>query len=182
MRADPMRAILFTLAATAALMAGCSKPAPKAESADASGAPASAAAPAAPAAPAAAPSGPAGPITLAELPAPTAGLWKRVSSQDGEAATTDNKCLTGKPIDPTEGLPGKCAKMDAQRTAKGGFVVDADCPANGVEAKLHLAGEGDFKSSYTTDASMSMSGGGGPPMTLKNHSIWTYVGPTCPKA
>jgi hypothetical protein len=122
--------------------------------------------------------GPAAPIGVADLPAPAAGQWKRLSSQDGAAGQTSTKCLTGKPIDPTEGGP-TCAKLTVVRTATGGFVIDGDCPANGVSAKLHMAGEGDFKTSFTTDSSMSMSGAGGPPMTLSNHSVWTYVG-ACP--
>jgi hypothetical protein len=161
------------------VLGGCSKPAANAASAanTAAGGPVAAA----PAAPATA-SGPAGPITLAQLPAPTKGNWSRASSQDGGAATTDTKCLDGKPIDPTEGLPMKCAKMDATRSATGGFVVDGDCPNNGMDAKLTLAGEGDFAKSFTTDATMVMTGGPGGAITTKNHSVWTYVGPTCAKS
>ncbi len=171
------RTNLLVLVACAAALAACSKPA--AQSSAASAAVASAASAAAPAAPApAAAAGPAGPINVAELPAPAAGLWKRTSSQDGGAAQDSTKCLSGKPIDPTEGGPA-CTKITALRTATGGFVVDGDCPANGVSAKLHMAGEGDFKTSFTTDTTMSMSGGGGPAMSLSNHSVWTYVG-ACP--
>ena len=135
---------------------------------------------AAPAAVAAA--GPAGAITLADLPAPTAGNWQRVGSQDGGPPETSNKCLDGKPLNPLDGMPMKCAKMDLARTASGGFTMDADCPNNGVDAKLHMAGEGDFGKAFTTDATMSMTGGPGPAMNTKNHSVWTYVGPTCAKA
>jgi hypothetical protein len=178
-----MRVLFITLAAGAALVAGCS-PKPADNGANAAAGNVAAAAPAAPATtPAAAPAAAAaaaGPITLADLPAPTAGQWRRVSSQDGAAADTSTKCLSGKVIDPTEGAP-PCAKITAVRTATGGFVVDGDCPNNGVSAKLHMAGEGDFKTSFTTDAQMSMTGGPGPPVSMKNHSVWTYVGP-CPKS
>ena len=174
-----MRMLIVTLAAGAALVAGCSqKPAESANAANAANVAAAAPAQAPAAAPAAA--GPAGPITLADLPAPTAGLWQRVSIQDGGAPQTSTKCLTGKPIDPTEGGP-PCSKITATRTAAGGFVFDGDCANNGVSAKMHMAGEGDFKTSFTTDAEMSMTGGGGPPVDLKNHSAWTYVG-ACPKS
>ncbi len=174
-----IRANLVTLAVCAAALVACSKPAAQSSAANVAAAPAaSAAAPTAPAPAAPVAAGPAGPIDVADLPAPAAGLWKRASSQDGAAAQTSTKCLTGKPIDPTEGGPA-CAKLTAVRTATGGFVVDGDCPANGVSAKLHMAGEGDFKTSFTTDTTMSMSGGGGPPMSLSNHSVWTYVG-ACP--
>jgi hypothetical protein len=174
-----IRANLVTLAVCAAALVACSKPAAQSSAANvAAASAASAAAPAAPAPAAPVAAGPAGPIDVADLPAPAAGLWKRASSQDGAAAQTSTKCLTGKPIDPTEGGPA-CAKLTAVRTATGGFVVDGDCPANGVSAKLHMAGEGDFKTSFTTDTTMSMSGGGGPAMSLSNHSVWTYVG-ACP--
>jgi len=179
-----MRSVWFGVALGAVAMgavalAGCSKPADNA-AAQGNAVVAVAAAPVTPAAAPAA-SGPAGPITLAQLPAPAAGQWSRASSQDGAAATTDTKCLDGKPIDPTDGMPMKCVKMDATRTATGGFSVAGDCPNNGVDAKLTLAGEGDFGKSFTTDATMSMTGGPGGAMTTKNHSVWTYVGPTCPK-
>ena len=170
------RGTLMTLAVCAAALVACSK-APQAANVAAAPA-ASAAAPAAPASAAPVNAGPAGPIGLADLPAPTAGQWKRVSSQDGAAGQASTKCLTGKPIDPTEGGP-TCAKLTVVRTATGGFVIDGDCPNNGVSAKLHMAGEGDFKTSFTTDTTMSMSGAGGPPLTMSNHSVWTYVG-ACP--
>jgi hypothetical protein len=170
------RGNLITLAACALALAACSK-APQAANVAAAPA-ASASAPAAPASAAPVNAGPAGPIDVADLPAPAAGQWKRASSQDGAASQTSTKCLTGKPIDPTEGGPA-CVKITATRTATGGFVIDADCPNNGVSAKLHMAGEGDFRTSFTTDTAMSMSGAGGPPMTMSNHSVWTYVG-ACP--
>jgi hypothetical protein len=167
---------LVTLAACVVALAACSK-APQAANVAVAPA-ASASAPAAPASAAPVNAGPAGPISLADLPAPTAGQWKRVSSQDGAADQTSTKCLTGKPIDPTADGP-PCAKLTVVRTATGGFAIDGDCPNNGVSAKLHMAGEGDFKTSFTTDTTMSMSGAGGPPMTMSNHSVWTYVG-ACP--
>lgn len=169
-----MRGWWIGLAAGAAVLAGCSKPADNGASAANTAAGPVAAAPVAA-------GGPAGPITLAQLPAPTAGQWSRASSQDGAPASTDSKCLDGKPIDPTDGMPMKCAKMDATRTASGGFVVNGDCPNNGVDAKLTLAGEGDFSKSFTTDSTMVMTGGPGGAVTTRNHSVWTYVGATCTK-
>jgi hypothetical protein len=171
-----MRGLAAGLAVAMVVFTGCSK---TADNTAASATNTAAATPASATAPAAA--GPAQPITLAQLPAPTAGQWSRSSSQDGAAATTDNKCMDGKPIDPMDGMPVKCAKLDATRTATGGFVVVGDCPNNGIDAKLTLAGEGDFTKSYTTDSTMVMTGGPGGDMTVKNHSVWTYVGPTCAK-
>jgi len=181
-----MRGFVLGLAMGAAALAGCSKSADNAAASAASAAATSAAAAASSAAEAASAAasvaaGPAGPITLAQLPAPTKGLWSRASSQDGAAATTDSKCMDGGPIDPMNGMPMKCAKLDATRTATGGFKVVGDCPNNGVDAKLTLAGEGDFSKSFTTDSTMVMTGGPGGDVTLKNHSVWTYVGPTCSK-
>ncbi|HWF77917.1 MAG TPA: hypothetical protein VN694_12155 [Caulobacteraceae bacterium] len=178
------------LVMAAAALAACSKPAVNATAnaaegaANAAAATASAAASAAGAAANAAATvagAAAGPIQLSALPAPTAGEWTRVSSQDGGAAQTSAKCFDGKPIDPTDGLPGKCASMTAERTATGGFKVVGDCPSNGIDAKMTLAGEGDFKKSFTMDSQMTMSGGPGGDMTLKNHSVYTYVGPVCAK-
>jgi hypothetical protein len=165
---------------TVLALAACSKPAATNEAGGAS-ATANAPAPTAAAAPAWPAAAPAGAMSLADLPAPPAGQWTRVSSQDGGAPTTDTKCLDGKAIDPTEGMPAKCASMTAERTATGGFTVSGDCPNNGIDAKLTLAGEGDFKKSFTTDATMVMTGGPGGDMTTKNHSVYTYVGPTCTK-
>jgi hypothetical protein len=168
----------------AAALAGCGKPASNAAgNAAASGADDAAVNTAAAAGPAqaAAAAGPAGPIAVSDLPAPTAGQWSRVSSQDGGAAQTDAKCFTGKPIDPNEGMPAPCAKLAAERTASGGFKVSGDCANNGIDAKLTLAGEGDFKTRFTTDSEMTMTGGPGGALTTKNHSVYTYVGATCAK-
>jgi hypothetical protein len=177
-----MRGVLAGLAIGAVMLAACSKPADSSNAANVAtntAAATPAAAPAAPATPAA--TAPAGPIALADLPAPTAGKWTRVSTQDGGAPSTDPKCLSGKPIDPMEGLPMKCAKMDASRTATGGFMIVAECANNGINAKLTLAGEGDFSKSFSTDATMVMTGGPGGDLTTKNHSTYTYVGGTCTK-
>jgi hypothetical protein len=176
-----MRGFGVGLALGVVALVGCSKPADNAAPGGTNAALATSVAPAAVAPAAAGPAGPAGSITLAQLPAPTAGQWSRSSSQDGGAATTDSKCFDGKPIDPMGGMPLKCAKLDATRTASGGFLVVGDCPNNGIDAKLTLAGEGDFSKSYTTDSTMVMTGGPGGDMTTKNHSVWTYNGPTCAK-
>ena len=184
-------ALIGVAAVAAAALAGCGKPAATtAENAAANAAQGAAqgAAQAAAGADAAvnaaatvAATKPGGPIALADLPAPVAGQWTRVSSQDGAAPQTDGKCFSGKPIDPNDGMPKPCAKLDAERTASGGFVVKGECANNGIDAKLTLAGEGDFKKSFTTDATMTMTGGPGGDMTTKNHSVYTYVGPTCTK-
>jgi len=182
-----MRGVLIGLAVGALALAGCSKPADNtaANATNTAAATPAAATPAATPAAAPAAAGPAGPITVAELPAPTAGQWSRSSSQDGAPATPGTKCMDGKPIDPTDGGAMKCPKMDATRTATGGFVVVAECtgggPGGGMTAKLSLAGEGDFIKSFTTDSTMTMTGGPGGDMTTKNHSVYTYVGPTCTK-
>jgi hypothetical protein len=167
-----MRGFAFGLVLSVVALVGCSKTADNAAAGGTNAATPTSFAPAA--------AGPAGPIALAQLPAPPAGQWSRSSSQDGAAATTDGKCLDGKPIDPTDGML-KCAKLDATRTASGGFVVVGDCPNNGIDAKLTLAGEGDFSKSFTTDSTMVMTGGPGGNLTTKNHSVWTYNGPTCAK-
>jgi hypothetical protein len=175
-----MRGFTVSLAIGLVTLAACSKPADNsaASTTNAAGTPAAAA----PATPAVA-AGPAGPITLAQLPAPTAGQWSRTSTQDGKQEPPGSKCLDGKPIDPLDKMPMKCSKMDATRTASGGFVVIAECSGAGVgmTAKLTLAGEGDFAKSFSTDATMDMTGGPGGAVHTKNHSDWTYVGPTCTK-
>ena len=181
-----MRAVWVGAALAVLAVAACSKPAANvaantAEAAASAANDAAASAVNAAGEAAAAASGAAGPIAVGDLPAPTAGQWTRVSSQDGAAAETSGKCFDGKPIDPTDGLPGKCATLTAERTATGGFKVAGDCPSNGVDAKLSLAGEGDFKKSFTMDAQMTMTGGPGGDLTLKNHSTYTYVGPVCAK-
>jgi hypothetical protein len=170
------------MAAGAVALSGCGKPAGSAAANGAAGANVAATAPAGGAKDAAAAAaGAVGPVKLSELPAPTAGQWTRVSTQDGGAPQTGTKCMDGKPIDPAEGMPGKCASMTAERTAAGGFKVTGDCPNNGVDAKLAMSAEGDFKKSFTMDTQMTMTGGPGGDMTVKNHSVYTYAGPTCAK-
>jgi len=163
-----MRLALLSLCGCAALLAGCSKPLMSAN-----------AAPANAAAPAAEPATPATPATptAATMPTPKGGLWRRVSVQDGGAPSTDTKCLDGKPIDPMSGGP-KCASL-AVAASGDGVSVDADCPANGVEAKMHMSLSGDYQTSFVTDATMTMSSPGQTPVSMHNHSVWTYVG-ACP--
>lgn len=172
-----MRVALTCLAVGAALLTACSKK-PEQTAPGAASAPPPTAAPADGTAPAVALATP-GPITLAELPAPKAGLWQRVSQSDSDPAQTDTKCQDGKPLDPTKDGP-PCQKINAMRTATGGFTIDGVCGAGkGVSGKMHLAGEGDFSRAYTTDTNIVLTGGPGGDMTLKNHSVWTYVG-ACP--
>ncbi len=94
-----MRGFAFGLVLSVVALVGCSK------TADNAAAGGTNAADAATSCRAGGGAGPAGPIALAQLPAPPAGQWSRSSSQDGAAATTDGKCLDGKPIDPTDGMP-----------------------------------------------------------------------------
>ena len=65
------------------------------------------------------------------------------------------------------------------RTATGGFTIDGDCPNNGMTAKLHASGEGDFNSAYRTEGSMTLGQPGKAPMTVRNRTTWKYVG-ACP--
>ncbi|HZZ86819.1 MAG TPA: hypothetical protein VFE13_00660 [Caulobacteraceae bacterium] len=158
-----MRTALIVLGLAAAALGACSKPAGRGDAAAATAPPTT-------------------PITTAQLPAPTKGLWARSGSQDGGAPTKGSKCMDGKPIDPLDRMPMTCQKMAVGRTATGGFVVDAECAG----AQLHLAGEGDFKKSFTTDASMTRAAppaanaAASPPTITRNHSDWTYVSPDCP--
>jgi len=164
-----------------ALIGGCSKKTAESSSTTTSTTTTSsapAATPAVSAALAAAAGGPTTPITAAQMPAPKAGLWERVSTQDAEAPITDRKCVAGKPMDPmADGPP--CKQVEYRRTATGGVVVDAACPNNGVTAKLHMTAEGDFNSAYVTESTMTMSMAGSPDNTMKNHSTYKYVG-ACP--
>ena len=115
----------------------------------------------------------------ATMPSPKAGLWQRASSQDGAPPDTSTKCLDGSPLDPMQGTPVTCASVTVQRTADGGFVFDGDCPNNGVSAKIHMTGVGDFNKAFSTGSTMTMTGGPGGAMTTKNNSTWTYQG-ACP--
>jgi hypothetical protein len=170
-----MRRVITALGLAAlTLFAACSKKSDAPAPASNAAAPAPAAAPT----PTAAAADPASATTADQLPAPKAGLWERTSSQDGAAAETDRHCADGKPIDPMSGGP-KCAKMNISRTPTGGYIIDADCPNNGVDAKLHGTIEGDVNSAYTSDTTMTMSQAGTPAMVTKNHSTWKYVG-ACP--
>jgi hypothetical protein len=155
-----MRATLVTLCAVAALAAGCSK-----KPADAAGKGAAAAVDT--------------PITLAQLPAPKAGMWKGQSSQDGGPPEPASRCMDGKPIDPMGGGTGRCAKLDLKKTAAGGYVIEGDCGANGVSAKMRLAVEGDYVTTFTTDAQMTMGGAGETPVSMRNRTVWTYAGESC---
>jgi hypothetical protein len=148
---------------------------------DASNGPASAAQPTPAAAPA---SGPASgsetiqPITLAELPAPTAGEWVLSVTQGGGGAPSVSRvCLDGKPINPSQGMVKPCEKLDAVRTADGGFKVTGVCSNNGVTTTLLMRGVGDFRKSFYTDTELST----GPASATTSNSTYTYAGPTCTK-
>ena len=186
-----MRAWVLCLLGGVALiscaMGGC---APKSAGGNAAANASASAAPPAPAAAAGAAANASGPDSMfgetnaasgvpkgieASLPSPKAGLWKRVSVQDGAAPDTSTKCLDGGPINPVEGGPA-CQNVDVGTTPQG---VSFDCSNNDMGAKLHMTFSGDYQSSFTSDAVMNMTGGPGPAMTTHNHSVWTYVG-ACP--
>ncbi len=179
----PTRAILIISCAAlaAALLTGCSKKPAETSTTQittttTTTSSSAAVQPNLPTAPAATPGGPMTTITADQLPAPKAGLWQRISQQDSDPPSTDTKCMTGKPLNPmADGPP--CAHVDIRRTSTGGFVLDANCPANGVTAKLHTAAEGDFNSAYTADSTMTMSQAGTPDNAMKNHSAYKYLGP-----
>lgn len=167
----------FLFACALGGLAACSqKPAEPAANAAAAAPSAQAAAPAEPAAAAAAASG-----GSDQMPAPTAGRWQRVSSQDSAPPETSVQCMDGKPIDPTQGGP-PCGSVTVSRTPTGGFRYNAICNGGGMSMILHMTGDGDFKTGFTTDATTGLSGGPGGATTTKNHSVYTYKGPTCPAA
>jgi len=173
-----MRPLLTSAILAVLALAACS-PKPAAPASNEAAANTASAAPATPATPSAATPTAAGPITADQLPAPRAGLWERTSVQEGQAeAMTARKCMDGKPVNPlADGPP--CAKVEMSRTAAGGFVIDADCPNNGIGAKMHMTAEGDFNTAYTTEGVMTMSQAGQPDMVLRNHSTYRYIG-ACP--
>ena len=168
--------VIVVVAAAALSLQACSRKPTEPAAANAA-APAAPAGPISPAGPAAV-AQPAGAITADQLPAPRAGLWERVSVSDSDAPQTDHKCMTGKPVNPMADGP-KCAKVDISRTVTGGFTIDADCPNNGVGAKMHLTAEGDFNSAYVTTGVMTMSVPGQPDTVMRNHSTYRYIG-ACP--
>jgi len=164
-----------------AAMAGCAKSGQSAASGGSANAPA--AAPTPTAAPA---SGQAWgtatdstrPITLAELPAPPAGEWVRVVTRNGGGGQSVSRvCLDGKPINPTQGMAKPCERLDAVRTADGGFKVTGACSNNGVTTTILMRGVGDFRTSFYTDTELST----GPSSATTSNSTYTYAGPTCAK-
>ena len=173
-RVAMLGAALLALAATV----GCGK---STQSAASGGAAANVGA--APAAPVAPSSGPAWgsttdttkPITLAKLPAPSAGEWSLVARQNGGAPVSSKTCFDGKPIDPTSGMVEHCEKLDAVRTADGGFQVTGECSNNGVTTTLLMRGVGDFRTSFYTDTEVK----NGAHSATTNNSTYTYLGPTC---
>jgi hypothetical protein len=118
------------------------------------------------------------PVTLAELPAPTAGEWVLVVTRGGGgAASVSRVCLDGKPINPSQGMAKPCEKLDAVRTADGGFKVTGACTNNGVTTTLLMRGVGDFRKSFYTDTELST----GPGSATTSNSTYNYAGPTCAK-
>jgi hypothetical protein len=158
---------LLCLAAGAALLAACSKPATNQAAAGGGSAPA-------------ARSGPDVTITEADLPHLKAGLWSTTSTTPGDKGPPEasTHCETGETIKPQE-LGKHCSQFSIKRTFLGAIVIDASCGQNGVTSTMHMTFKGDFNSSVSGDSQVSMSMPGQPAHTFATHTESHYVGP-CP--
>jgi len=133
----------------------------------------------APAAGGAAASGPDVQINLSDLPHPRAGLWQNtIDDGDGKPATTTS-CLSGKtPTMPK--MPAGCTQFSIKRTFLGHIVMDMNCATPEFTMVMHSEAQGDFQSSMSSDATMTMSSKQMAARTTKMHSEAHYLGPCAP--
>ena len=139
---------------------------------------ASAGAPGSPSATGAPASGPDVAITMADLPRPKAGLWQNTLDDGDGKPTTTTTCYSGKTPNMPK-MPQGCSQLGIKRTFLGAVTMDMNCATPDFTMVMHSTVTGDFQSSMSSDAVMTMSMKGSAPKTSKMHSEAHYIGP-CP--
>lgn len=124
-------------------------------------------------------SGPDVSLTFADLPHPKAGLWQTtLDDGDGKPASSTT-CYSGKtPTMPK--MPPGCSQFNIKRTFLGHIVMDMNCATPEFTMVMHSEAQGDFQTSMSSDATMTMSTKQMAPRTTKMHSEAHYLGPCAP--
>ena len=118
-------------------------------------------------------------INLADLPHPKAGLWQNTIDDGDGKPTTMTTCMSGKtPTMPK--MPPGCSQFSIKRTFLGHIVMDMNCATPEFTMVMHSEAQGDFQSSMSSDATMTMSGKQMAARTTKMHSEAHYLGPCAP--
>jgi hypothetical protein len=116
------------------------------------------------------------PLTLSDMPRPRAGLWNRISVQNG---TTDagQVCLAGKPLHVFAACPGETFSQPSA----GVFESENKCPmGGGALSDIKSRYTGDFKTSYVEDGTGMLATVGKPLFVTKSQNTFTFVAPSCP--
>jgi hypothetical protein len=124
-------------------------------------------------------SGPDVAITMSDLPHPKAGLWQTTLDDGDGKPTTMSTCYSGKTPNMPK-MPQGCSQLGIKRSFLGAVTMDMNCATPDFTMVMHSTVTGDFQSSMSSDAVMTMSMKGSPPKTSKMHSEAHYVGPCAP--
>lgn len=121
-------------------------------------------------------SGPDTAIGEGDLPHLKAGYWEIKVTEAGGKTDTMHICDSGKAPNLK---PKSCSQFAFRRTFLGGIVMDATCGEGGYSSKMHMTAQGDFNSAYSSDAHMTMTLPGRPPMDVTTHTDARWIG-DCP--
>ncbi|HEX3919072.1 MAG TPA: DUF3617 family protein [Caulobacteraceae bacterium] len=117
-------------------------------------------------------------ISIADLPHVKPGYWQRVDTSNGGAPVTSHFCATGEAVD-LGAVAKNCSTFTLKRSLSGELTTDATCASGQVTSTAHMTISGDFNSSYTSDAQVTVTIAGKPPQSFTSHAVTTYVG-ACP--
>jgi hypothetical protein len=162
MKLTPTAAVAF---ATLALLAACGPKAGGNAAASAGGG--------------AAASGPDVQLNFSDLPRPRAGLWQTVIDEGDGKPNSMTSCLSGK-VPSMPKMPPGCSQFSVKRTFLGHIVMDMNCATPEFTMVMHSEATGDFQTSMSSDATMTMSSKQMAPKTTKMHSEAHYMGPCAP--
>jgi hypothetical protein len=124
--------------------------------------------------------GPDASISIADLPHVKPGYWQRVDTSNGGAPVTTHFCATDAAVD-LGAVAKNCSTFTLKRSFSGELTTDAACASGPVTSTAHMTISGDFNSSYTSDAQVTVTIAGKPPQSFTTHAVTTYVG-ACPAA
>jgi len=116
------------------------------------------------------------PLTEAEMPHPRAGLWTRVTVENGQT-DKGQVCMAGKPF---HVLGPACPGTTFRKTSDGAFETENRCVQNGPVSDIKDRYTGDFQSSYLEDSTGTLDQPGKPPFATESRNTFTYIGPDCP--
>jgi hypothetical protein len=118
-------------------------------------------------------------ISIADLPHVKPGYWQRVDTSNGGAPVTTHFCATDQAVD-LGAVAKNCSTFTLKRSFSGELTTDATCASGQVTSTAHMTISGDFNSSYTSDAQVTMTIAGKPPQSFSTHAVTTYVSADCP--